>query len=228
MSSLQLPSFQIQEIIHCKRRNSTIKTENKSCCVLSCRISGESLFSDSTGSHPVRRGDVLYIPIGASYTQECASEEIIGFHLTVSGAVSDRIEVRTCTDPDRICALFLRAHMLWSQKAPNYTYMCMAILYEILALSSAGLCADPPMPDDVLAPAMEICRPISTMQTSRCRRPVHARTSAAPTLTVSSPHAITVRRFPGSPPDESNAPDRCCSPAVTPMQRLPVSAATGM
>ncbi|MBR6747399.1 MAG: helix-turn-helix transcriptional regulator, partial [Clostridia bacterium] len=113
------------------------------------------MFSDSTGSHPVRRGDVLYIPIGASYTQECASEEIIGFHLTVSGAVSDRIEVRTCTDPDRICALFLRAHMLWSQKAPNYTYMCMAILYEILALSSAGLCADPPTPDDVLTPAME-------------------------------------------------------------------------
>ena len=155
MTDAELPVFRIDDMIRFNRQNAFIRTENKSCCVLSCRIAGESLFSYRGRQFRVRRGDVLYIPCGADYTQECISEDVICFHLLVSGSASDLLELCSCGNPERICALFIRAHDLWKQKTQNYRYMCLSILYEILALSSAGVSSACQLPADVLTPAMD-------------------------------------------------------------------------
>ncbi|MBQ8358044.1 MAG: helix-turn-helix transcriptional regulator, partial [Clostridia bacterium] len=107
------------------------------------------------GQHrSVKRGDVLYIPAGSNYFQECESEELICFHLGISGRVAPEMQILQTDDPDTICRLFERAFECWQQKVQNYEYLCMSVLYEIIARSHATICHDRSDPHTVLAPAM--------------------------------------------------------------------------
>lgn len=125
--------FKILEIVKTKRNNFKIRTNSKSCYAISCRISGKSLFFYDNKQHTVNKGDILYIPYGASYSQECESEEIICFHLEAFSDVSDNIGIFSTDDPDIVCSLFEKAHQEWQKRGFNYKYRCMALLYEILS-----------------------------------------------------------------------------------------------
>ena len=140
MQHPELPNYRILDIIKLNRKHFSIKTENKSCSVLSCRTRGESLFFYNDTTRTVKKGDVLYIPTGASYAQECESEELICFHLSVSGIVSTKLDSFSTDDPDRICALFEKAYKLWKNKPLNYEFLCLSVLYEIIGISNASLC----------------------------------------------------------------------------------------
>ena len=151
---MALPYISIIDIIKIKRTAYARGTENKSCYVLTCRTEGEGLFFYSNETLSVRKGDILYIPLGSSYFQKCDRETIVCFHLNVSGQISSRFEAFTPEDPDRICSLFLRAEELWRRKPPNYELLCMSILYEILA--GTGLSAEEHRHEssELLKPAM--------------------------------------------------------------------------
>ena len=139
MFSTTIPNYKILDIIRLERRNFSMATENKSCVVLSCRLSGESLFFYNGGKYFVRPGDVLYIPAGANYTQECEAEELICIHLAVSGCVDAHFGIFTVEDPSAMCDMFCRAWELWKKQNQSDAYLCMSLLFQIMAVSGAGL-----------------------------------------------------------------------------------------
>lgn len=125
--------FKIREVIRIKRDFFVKKTVNKSCFVLSCRISGQSHFYFDDSSFSANRGDVLYIPYGSSYRQETAKEEVIALHLEAYSAAPNKIMLLKPDDPERVCELFEKCCCEFVGKADNYEYRCMALLFEILA-----------------------------------------------------------------------------------------------
>ena len=137
--------FQITDILRFQRNDRHIRTRNKSCCVIVCRISGESLFYFNNETHVVRRGDVLLIPPGSSYSQTCEHEELVCFHLNVYGNMSAAMQLCTPEDPDEMCALFLHACSMWQNRRRGYLYHCMSDLYKILALTTIDTTPDGPI-----------------------------------------------------------------------------------
>ncbi len=128
-----LPFFKILDVIKLKRESWKVKTINKSCFVLSCRISGKSLFYFDNRTKTARKGDILYIPCGSSYMQETAGEELIVLHLEAYSPVPNQIEVFSSAVPDYVCTLFEKCYFEFINKTGNYELRCTAILYEILA-----------------------------------------------------------------------------------------------
>lgn len=136
MITQDFSDFKILEIVNIKRENMHFKTECKDCYVLSCRIQGESTFFYKGKSYQVRKGDVLYIPHGASYYQTCETEEIIAIQLTISGNAVKEIRIYTPDDPDEMCRLFQSVFQFWQKKTPGSFYYCMADLYKIIATAN--------------------------------------------------------------------------------------------
>ncbi len=128
--------LRILEVVRISRTQNRIKTVNKSCYVISCRIHGESTFFYNGQSHTVRRGDVLFIPAKASYCQECETEEIVAIHLDIAGYTPHDIRIFTPDDPDEMCELFQNLSHDWQQKNGNSIYYCLSGLYKIAAISN--------------------------------------------------------------------------------------------
>ena len=128
-----IPQISIIDIIRVERRDFSLKTVNKSCFVISCRVKGESLFSCNDRQLTVKRGDILYIPEKSTYWQRCDHEELVCFHLQIAGGAPEEMQVFSTTEGDEVCALFLRAEALWRERSERYEYRCMAILYELLS-----------------------------------------------------------------------------------------------
>lgn len=134
MKKNNIPVVKILDIIQINRENIRLKTNNKNCYVISCRIKGESLFFYNNSYHAVRKGDILYIPYGASYTQECQNEEIICFHLEAYNPLAEKILIFKNNNPEEVCRLFKAAADEWKSQKPSYACRCMSILYEILSM----------------------------------------------------------------------------------------------
>ena len=150
---MNMPVISINEIIRFDRQNFTFKTENKFCYVLTCRISGESLFFYNNQTRLVKRGEILYIPTGANYSQKCKKESLICLHFSVSGQISNQIDVFTPKNADKICELFIKAEKLWRLKPTNYEFLCMSVLYEIIA--NTEICSMEKKEKNLLDPAMQ-------------------------------------------------------------------------
>jgi len=128
-------TFKIQEVVHVKRENMRIKTDCKETYVLSCRLSGESMFFYKGDAKKVIPGDVLYIPYGANYSQSCQAEEIVAIHLDVNGDMPKEMQIITTEDPEEMCLLFGEIAQAWKAKTIESFYGCMANLYKIVALT---------------------------------------------------------------------------------------------
>ncbi len=153
MEGKSLPHYTILDIIKLKRKAFSIVTENKRCYVLSCRLNGEGIFSWQKRKATVQSGDVLYIPRGASYSQRSLGEEVICIHLEIEGHVSNEMEVFSSPDTHAICTLFRRVWAVWESKPAGYEYICLSLLYRIIAMSGAAASKAPALPD-VLNPAL--------------------------------------------------------------------------
>lgn len=129
-----IPVVTILDIIKIKRENEQIKTTNKACHVISCRTDGESTFFYDNHKHKVKRGDVLYIPYGANYTQSSISEELICFHIEAYNKLPQKLQIFYNEDTDCICKLFWDAYNEWYKKDVGYECRCMSILYRILSV----------------------------------------------------------------------------------------------
>lgn len=137
MINSEVPIFNILEVLYLMRKHSKLKTVHKSCYVLSCRISGESNFFYNNTCSTVKTGDILFIPHGVSYSQECKNEEIICFHLEAYNELPDEILIfhnKDSATTNKVCDLFKSAYAEWKSKENNYKYKCIAYLYEILSL----------------------------------------------------------------------------------------------
>ena len=137
LNNLKEPAlFRILDIEMINRANSTIKTINKSCYVLSCRFSGESLFLQNSKSTKAERGDILYIPYGSTYHQKTNHEKVIYIHLEAYSPLPNELQIYKLNKPDYVCLLFYKCYEEFKNKNTNYEYICMSVLYEILSLIS--------------------------------------------------------------------------------------------
>ena len=131
-----LALLKIKDVIRLDRKNYRSKTRKKAYVVISCRLSGESCFLYSGKQMTVKRGDLLYIPQGCSYSQETAAETIICLHLEALSPLPCDLQKITPTDPDEMCRLFEKCYDFFSKKDENYEHRCMSVLYEILSCVS--------------------------------------------------------------------------------------------
>lgn len=136
MPSKNLEIFEIIDIVRLKRNSREIKTFNKSCSCLSCRLDGESLFFYNNDELTVKKGDILYIPKNCSYSQKTTGEEAVCFHLATYRNNLRQLTVLTSNNSDEVCTLFDESELLWRQKKDNYYYSCLSNLYKILSLSN--------------------------------------------------------------------------------------------
>ncbi len=128
-----IPFLNITEVIHLKRENTKIKTTNKSCYVISCRISGESTFYYKGKEFAVERGDILFVPFGATYIQSTENEELVCLDLETCANLDDELRIFKTDCPDYICSLFIKCSECWQGKQARYQYRLMSLLYEILS-----------------------------------------------------------------------------------------------
>lgn len=128
--------FKILDVIMVDRENRNLQTTNKSCYVLSCRISGESTFTQNQEKFTAKQGDVLYIPYGSSYRQSCKREKVICIHLEAFSAAPSNIMLLRANDTEYVCSLFLKCYKIFTKKEHAFEYACMSVLYEILSVVS--------------------------------------------------------------------------------------------
>ena len=128
--------FKILDVVMVDRENRNLQTTNKSCYVLSCRISGESTFTQNGKEFTAKQGDVLYIPYGSSYRQCSKREKVICIHLEAFSAAPSNIMLLRANDPEYVCSLFLKCYKIFTKKEHAFEYACMSVLYEILSVVS--------------------------------------------------------------------------------------------
>lgn len=149
---IEKPIFQIIDIVRLHRKKIEYTTKNKSCYVLSCRLKGCSVFNFNNEKHIVNRGDILYIPLGSSYSQHTEGEEIVFFHLNAIGKTNDEIKIITPKNPDEVCDIFSKANKLWNKDQSLGFYECQQYLYKIMSLFD---CASPQINSaDTLTPIL--------------------------------------------------------------------------
>ena len=147
-----IPLVKIKDIIEIKRENARINTINKSCHVISVRLSGESLFFYDNNKILAQKGDILYIPNGATYKQESKEERLICIHLDGYFFKTDKIMLFKTECADYICRLFSKCYSLWQKKEDKYQYKCMSVMYEILSYMDGKVqsCNESPILDEAL------------------------------------------------------------------------------
>lgn len=151
MSDNAIPYYEILDVIKLQRGKVKIKTENKPCYAISCRISGESLFFYKNNRLSVRVGDVLYVPKNATYEQETEGEELICLHLSVVGRTAAELGVYE-PKSEKTVTLFKKAYEIWTKKESNYAYRALSVLYEIIAETDVGVCKNNDSLPPLLAP----------------------------------------------------------------------------
>lgn len=129
----------IRDVIAIDREDTCVNTVNKSCYVLSVRMSGESTFFYDDRKLTAKTGDILYIPYGATYRQECKQEEVICIHLDGYSVLPDQLLLFKSENTKTICSLFKQCYELWKNKSKKYQYRCMSLLYEILSYTDFSI-----------------------------------------------------------------------------------------
>ena len=155
MYTATVPAFKISEMITLTRKDQYIRTNKKQCHLISCRIRGKSLFFWKDEEYTADVGDVIYIPYGLSYSQYSEDEELICFHLETDCNIRDVFLKFTTNKPNEMCSLFIKAAEIWKKKLPNYQFLCLSILYQILALCNAEFSNPKRIEHKFLKPAVD-------------------------------------------------------------------------
>lgn len=136
MSETLWLNIHISEVNYIERNCLTMNSKNKSCFVFSCRTEGQGTFYYNNKTFSVSRGDILYIPLNAAYSQKTESEKVVYIHMDISGAKNRKINVyrpESEEEADKICLQFEKINDLWSNKKSGYYYACLSELYNIIA-----------------------------------------------------------------------------------------------
>lgn len=149
---LDFIAIDIIDICIFKRKLFSIETKNKTCSLISCRISGSTVLYTGSTVLNVKSGDILFVPKGSSYSQKTDEEYVICIHLNIFGNTREEIQHLTFEKPDVISEYFKKMALIWQKKEKNYKYVCTSILYELIATTSIML---PETTKDLLTPAIQ-------------------------------------------------------------------------
>lgn len=121
------------------RRNSVKRTsiENRNYDSISIRLSGCGHFVTENEKYSVKKGDLLYIPMTASYSQSTSGEGVIAIHfINYTANRSNKIEKITMSNTEEIENIILEMYRIWTEKKQGYKYKCTSLLYNILYMTN--------------------------------------------------------------------------------------------
>ncbi len=100
---------------------------------ISLRLSGGGKFKTENKSFSVRKGDVLYLPKNANYTQKTDGEKLIAIHfINYSFNRKNKIEILKAEDVAYVEKIATEMYDIWKEKKQGYRYKCTSLLYELL------------------------------------------------------------------------------------------------
>ena len=108
---------------------------------LSIRLSGAGHFKTDTANLSVKRGDVLYIPKNAMYTQKTDGETIIAIHfINYTFDKNSKTRAISVSDIGKLEKIYTDMYDIWKEKKQGYRYKCTALLYELLYFLNVSEC----------------------------------------------------------------------------------------
>ena len=111
----------------------TQKSHPRNYDSLSLRLSGSGKFKTENKAFKVQKGDVLYLPKNADYTQNTDGEKLIAIHfINYSFNRKNKIEVIKAEDIPYIENIATKMYDIWKEKKQGYRYKCTSLLYELL------------------------------------------------------------------------------------------------
>ena len=127
-------SLELLGIFKLERTESTTKSNmERNYDSLSIRLEGTGEFRCDGQTVSVKKGDLLYIPKNARYSQKTAGETIIAIHfMNYTYDHSSKIEKLSANHPDFVEQLVRKMYNVWKEKNQGYRYRCTALLYELL------------------------------------------------------------------------------------------------
>ena len=148
----------VLDVLHFTRKAFQKTTPERDFAVISCRLSGETVFTCHGEETYASPQDMVLIPAGVTYGQDSSEEEIVCVHLKIEGLQCDRILGFHC-EALHLQQHFLRLHDIWQAREKGYLLKCKSmifdILYELICLSE-GEEADKVRP--VIVPAVQYIR----------------------------------------------------------------------
>ncbi len=100
---------------------------------LSIRVAGKGEFCYSGKNLEISRGDVLYIPKNADYTQKTQGETVLAIHFINHGFKENLdFEILSVEDFLFVEQTFKKMYDIWKEKKQGHKLKCTALLYELL------------------------------------------------------------------------------------------------
>ena len=116
-----------------RKTEKTQKSHQRNYDSLSLRLSGSGKFKTDSKSFSVRKGDILYLPQNADYTQKTEGEKLIAIHfINYSFNRKNKIEIIKAEDITYVESLTNEMYNVWKEKKQGYRYKCTSLLYELL------------------------------------------------------------------------------------------------
>lgn len=125
-------NFEILDILRLKRKK-YIRADNsaRDFTVISCRLSGETLFVCGQNQIKADPDNYVIVPAGVNYTQSSPTEDIICLHVDINGLELGEIKSFYCPSP-QLKQSFIMLYDLWKTKERGYILKCKSLIYDIL------------------------------------------------------------------------------------------------
>lgn len=124
--------FEILDVLHLNRKEYVRKnSDSRDFTVISCRLSGETVFVCNGKEIKADPNNFVVIPAGIGYTQTSPQEEVICFHINMRGMATEEIKSFYCPSP-QMRQMFISLYDLWRTKENGYILKCKSLIYDIL------------------------------------------------------------------------------------------------
>ena len=127
-------SLELLGVFRISRKTKTIKeSHSRNYDSISLRLEGSGKFKTANKSFSVRKGDVLYLPKNAEYTQKTSREKLIAIHfINYSFNRKNKIEIVKAENVEYVEKIAVQMYDIWKEKKQGYRYKCTSLLYELL------------------------------------------------------------------------------------------------
>ena len=124
------PVTKIVGVARMQWKESRFQAAPRSFSALAFKVAGTATMTVNGQKYSIGTNDILYLPQGLGYSEECTDTEIVVIHF--QAAMDDPApEVYSFANTEQIYKAFLSAQILWQNKAPGYEAYVQSQLYYI-------------------------------------------------------------------------------------------------
>ena len=100
---------------------------------LSVRKAGSGMFTAEGKQFHLKKGDFIYLPQTADYTQETEGETVIAVHfINYTSAKKASVEAITPQETAEATEIMAEMYTLWTEKKAGYRQACTSLFYKLL------------------------------------------------------------------------------------------------